>query len=710
MTRPTQFGSHCGTGSDATGTNFTVVSRHADAVELCLFDRPDSAAATRRVKLRPSRRRGEDSVWWTHLPDVGPGALYGYRVHGPFAPQNGHVFNSSKLLLDPWARAVTGRPRISEGLTPAESGLWGLRGTQPDEGGRFCSEVFDSTDSAGSMPKCVVVGPDEFDWQGVSKPRIPWSETFIYEAHVKGLTRLHPDVPEELRGTYLGLAQEPVLDHLRSLGVTAVELMPVLQSAPEDHLLRSGRPNYWGYSTVCFFAPDAAYAVDPLGGQADQFKTMVRELHRAGIEVIIDVVYNHTAEGGRFGPFFSLKGLDQALFYRVGPDNPRRHQDFSGCGNTLDVNEPVVRELILDSLCYWATEMQVDGFRFDLAPALARNPDGEFGDASPLFEAMALDPALDGVKWIAEPWDVPPAGKPSGYRLGRFPAGWGEWNDRFRDGARRFWRGDTTGQTSVDLALRLAGSGDVFGDRAPLASVNFVAAHDGFTLADLSSYDQKHNEANGEDNRDGSDHNLSRNWGVEGATDDPDVEARRALHRRNLLATLFLSRGVPMLGHGDEMGRSQGGNNNAYCHDDETTWLDWSTTDEDLLAWTGRLSSIRRRFPQLREGRSDDSGSQWLDADGCPIDPEDWGRDDLVSFVWVLPGLCLLIHGGSESKEFRLPPQGTTVPGVLLADSARPDRQEDESPMERVSYRMAPSSIALVSMALIETSCEDPLP
>lgn len=546
------------------------------------------------------------------------------------------------------------------------------------------------------MPKCVVVGSGDFDWQGVSKPRTPWRDTFIYEAHVKGMTKLHPDIAPELRGSYLGLVQEPVLDHLRRLDVTAVELMPVFQSAPEDHLLRTGRSNYWGYSTVGFFAPEAEYAVDPLGWQVAEFQTMVRELHRAGIEVILDVVYNHTAEGGRFGPYYSLKGFDQALFYRLGPENLRRHQNYTGCGNTLDVNEPMVREFILSSLRYWVEEMGVDGFRFDLAPALARNRHGSFDDVTPLFEAMSIDSAFEGVKWIAEPWDVPPSGKPSGYRLGRFPSGWGEWNDRFRDGARRFWRGETSTATSADLATRLAGSEDVFSERAPWASIQFVAAHDGFTLADLTSYDQKHNLTNGENNRDGSDHNLSRNWGVEGATDDAEVLARRALARRNLLATLFLSRGVPMLCHGDEMGRSQHGNNNGYCLDDETTWLSWQGADEELLEWTVRLSKLRRRFPQLR----DDGDLQWRSADGESLTSEDWGRNDLVAFVMLLPaldegsGLQLLVNGAPQDVTFRLPAPGAK----LLLDSARPESGPSE-PLDEYTA-------ASLSMVLLE----DPLP
>ncbi|MDA8017703.1 MAG: glycogen debranching protein GlgX [Thermoanaerobaculia bacterium] len=702
---------------DGRGTTFSVVSRHAEAVELCLFERPDSAATIRRVQLR---RRGEGCLWWTYLRDAPPGTFYGYRVHGPFEPQSGHVFNSSKLLLDPWARAVTGRPEIPEGSTAEASGLWGMR----DAGSRrLHGETYDSTDSAGSMPKCVVIAPKPFDWQGVSRPRIPWNDSFLYEVHVKGLTQLHPELAPELRGTYLGLAQKPVLDHLLRLGVTAVELMPVFQSAPEEHLLRTRRQNYWGYSTVAFFAPEAEYSLDPLGGQVTEFRTMVRELHRVGIEVILDVVYNHTAEGGRRGPYYSLKGLDQALFYRLGPWNLRRHEDYTGCGNTLDVNEPLVFQMVLDSLRYWVEEMGVDGFRFDLAPALTRDPAGRFADAVPLFEAMAADPAFEGVKWIAEPWDVPDRGRLSGYRLGCFPEGWGEWNDRFRDGARRFWRGEASGAASSDLALRLRGSQDIFGTRAPQASIQFVAAHDGFTLADLAAYESKHNLANGERNRDGSDHNLSRNWGEEGSTDDPQILARRALHRRNLLATLFLAQGVPMLCHGDEIGRSQRGNNNAYCLDDETTWVHWSRTDSELLDWTRRLSEIRRRYPQLRylplpssEAPYDSPGSRdsdvlWWDVDGRPASPETWASD-LVSFAMQLSssalggpggdvrgGLLLLIQGGHESAMFRFPAAHRSW--RLLLDSSRPDLEEEGVAIRRTAYSVGPLSLALF---------EDPLP
>ncbi len=535
--------------------------------------------------------RGRPGDIWSAVVDVAPGQLYGYRVTGPHQPKEGHRFNPSKLLVDPWARAITGEPRTDRSLFGFKAAGW------PNESYEHDSSdlTFDSRESAAFMPKCVVVDPT-FDWQGDRSPRTPWSETVLYECHVRGLTQRHPDLDEALRGTYLGLASEPILEHLIRLGVTAVELLPIHQVAREPHLMIKGLSNYWGYSTLGFFAPHAGYATGGMGEQVVEFKEMVRRLHRAGIEVILDVVYNHTAEGGTLGPTLSLRGLDNRLFYRLRSNYPQRYENPTGCGNTLDFSQPLVRDLVLSSLRYWVEEMHVDGFRIDLATSLGRDraDPRRFDARGGLLQAMTEDPVLSTVKLIAEPWDI----GEHGYQLGQFPASWGEWNDRFRDASRRFWRGDGN---AVELASRIAGSGDLFPDRKH-GSVNFVTCHDGFTLTDLASYEHKHNLANREDNRDGNNHNLSRNWGVEGPSDDLGVEAARLRARRNLMATLFLSRGVPMLLQGDELGHSQQGNNNAYCQDNETSWVDWVGADQEFLAFVQHLVELRRSYPKLGQG------------------------------------------------------------------------------------------------------------
>ncbi len=549
-------------------TRFALFSRHASAVELCLFERPGSAVEYRRVPLV----READSVWSVRLADAGPGTLYGYRVHGPYSPEHGHRFSPAKLLVDPHARAITGEPR---GDDPA------------------CFATTDA-DSAAAMPKCMVVD-STFAWDGDAPPRTPWRDTVIYECHVKGMTKLHPAVPEPLRGTYLGLVEPPVLEHLLGLGVTAVQLLPVSQIASESQLLSQGLRNYWGYSPLGFFAPHAGYATGGLGEQVTEFKTMVRELHRHGIEVILDVVYNHTPEGDQLGPTLSLRGIDNHSYYRLDPHNPACYVDFTGCRNTLDVRCSAVRRLILDSLRYWAEEVHVDGFRLDLAPTLGR--DGEaFESQAAVFAAIEEDPRLSRVKVIAEPWDL----GPDGYRLGGFPRRWAEWNDRYRDAVRRFWCGDAG--AGAELEARFLGSYDLLGtaNGGASRSINYVTAHDGFTLADLVSYEHKVNWENGEDNRDGTDHNLSRNWGCEGPTTDPSITAARRRARRNMLLTLVLAQGVPMLRHGDELGHGQKGNNNPYCQDSELSWLDWQGVDHEFLSFARRVSSLRRELSALR--------------------------------------------------------------------------------------------------------------
>ncbi|HEY3011430.1 MAG TPA: glycogen debranching protein GlgX, partial [Gemmatimonadales bacterium] len=532
---------------DGGGTNFAIFSRHATRVELCLFAGPDDRVEAERVELR--ERTGH--VWHAYVPEVGPGLGYGYRVYGPYAPDKGHRFNPAKLLLDPYAKAIGGTITWNDALSG-----YPVRSTDPDR-----DLIADPRDSAAVIPKCLVVDT-AFAWGDDHHPRTPWDRTVIYEAHVKGMTMLHPDVPERLRGTYLGLATPPIIDHLTALGVTAIELLPVHHVASERRLIEQGHTNYWGYSSIGYFAPDARYASGRLGEQVTEFKSMVKRFHQAGLEVILDVVYNHTAEGNHLGPTLSFRGIDNATYYRPHPDSPRFYADFTGCGNMVDLRHTHVRTLVMDSLRYWVQEMHVDGFRFDIAPVLARDDVG-VNLSGGFMQMVCQDPVLSRVKLIAEPWDL----GPGGYQTGRFPAGWSEWNDKYRNAVRQFWRGDPG--LIGDLAFRLTGSSDLYtsSGRTPQASVNFVTCHDGFTLHDLVSYETKHNLANGEDNRDGTDYHLSRNWGVEGPTETVRTLHIRERMKRNFLATLAFSQGVPMLAHGDELGRTQSGNNNAYCHD-----------------------------------------------------------------------------------------------------------------------------------------------
>ena len=519
---------------DGEGVNFALFSENADAVQLCLYDDESSGEPTATVTM-PERT---DNVWHVYLPDVRPGALYGYRVDGPYDPQRGHRFNANKLLIDPYAKAVSGPIRWSDDL-------FGYTIGDPEE-----DLSFDRRDSAGAMPKCLVVDP-AFTWDDDRSPTTPWNQTVIYETHVRGMTLRHPGVPEHLRGTYLGLASDPVIDHLLTLGVTAVELMPVHHFVADRHLVERGLTNYWGYNSIGFFAPHVGYATGGLGQQVSEFKSMVRTLHRAGLEVILDVVYNHTGEGNQMGPTLSLRGVDNSVYYRLMPGQPRYHLDYTGTGNSLNILHPRAMGLVTDSLRYWVTDMHVDGFRFDLAPVLVRGY--EAGQPSAFFEIIQQDPVLSKVKLIAEPWDA----SPDGYQLGRFPTGWSEWNGAFRDCVRRFWRGDP-GQVP-ELASRLTGSSDIYAPsgRRTYASINFVTCHDGFTLTDLVSYDHKHNEANGEDNRDGAPDDVSRNWGAEGPTDSARIQRARDRMKRNFLTTLLFAQGVPMLLGGDEIGRTQ---------------------------------------------------------------------------------------------------------------------------------------------------------
>jgi isoamylase len=601
-----------GAAYDGGGTNFSLFSEVADGVELCLFD---DDGVERRVALDEK----DYSCWHGYLPSVAPGQRYGFRVHGPWAPEQGARCNPAKLLLDPYAKAIEGQVDWDQSCFPYNFG---------DEGSR------NDDDSAAHMPKSVVHNP-YFDWGNDRPPAVPPNESIIYEMHVKGFTKRHPDIPQAQRGTYAGLAHPAAIDYLTGLGITAVELMPVHQFVQDSHLGDEGLRNYWGYNSIGFLAPHNEYAASgQRGEQVAEFKAMVRGMHEAGIEVILDVVYNHTAEGNHLGPILSFKGIDNAAYYRLVPDDPRFYYDTTGTGNSLNAGHPHTLQLIMDSLRYWVIEMHVDGFRFDLAASLARQFH-EVDRLSAFFDLIQQDPVVSQVKLIAEPWDI----GEGGYQVGNFPPLWSEWNGKYRDTVRDFWRGEPG--TVGEFATRLTGSSDLYADdsRYPRASVNFVTAHDGFTLRDLVSYNTKHNEANGEGNRDGSDDNRSWNCGAEGDTSDQDVLALRARQQRNFLSTLLLSQGVIMLLAGDELGRTQHGNNNAYCQDNDISWLDWSDVNESLLEYTRRLIALRREHPVLRRRRwflgrpirgTIDLG--WFKPDGTEMSDEDWnsGLGDAV--------------------------------------------------------------------------------
>ncbi len=594
---------------DGNGTNFAVFSEGAERVELCLFD-------DRGRETRVDLPEVDAFVWHAYLPSVGPGQRYGYRMHGPYDPGGGRRFNPAKLLLDPYAKAV-------EGQVVWDQAVFGYTFGDPDSR--------NDEDSAPFMMKGVVINPF-FDWLGDRQPKTPYAETVIYETHVTGMTMRHPGIPEEIRGTYAALAHPVIVEHLRKIGVTAIELMPVHQFVNDAVLQEKGLSNYWGYNSIAFLAPQNTYAASgQVGQQVQEFKGMVRSLHAAGIEVILDVVYNHTAEGSHLGPTLSMRGIDNEAYYRLEQNDKRFYTDYTGTGNSLNVGSPHALQLIMDSLRYWVLEMHVDGFRFDLAATLAR----EFYDVNRLaafFELVQQDPVVSQVKLIAEPWDI----GPGGYQVGNFPPQWTEWNGRYRDTVRDFWRGEP--QALGEFASRITGSADLYAHsgRRPMASINFVTAHDGFTLRDLVSYNQKHNEANGEDGRDGADDNRSWNCGVEGPTDDPDVLRLRARQQRNFLTTLLLSQGVPMLLHGDELGRTQRGNNNAYAQDSELTWVDWDAVDQPLVEFTAALSRLRRDHPTFRRRRffngrpvRREAGMSapdiaWLRPDGSQMQPEDW--------------------------------------------------------------------------------------
>jgi isoamylase len=642
---PFPLGSHW----DGAGINFALLSEHATEVEVCLFARPDDPYETERIPL--PERTGH--VWHGYIPGLAPRQVYGYRVYGPYRPEFGLRFNPSKLLIDPYARAIHGQLDYS-GPIYGYSPRSGLHGEDQDRS---------PADDAPSVPRSVVIDP-AFDWEDDAPPRVPWGETFIYETHVKGFSRLFPEVSPELRGTYLGLAHPAAIAYLRDLGVTAVELLPVHHRLDEVSVVTRGLTNYWGYNSIGFFAPDARFAVGgSLGQQVTEFKQMVKTLHAAGIEVILDVVYNHTAEGNHLGPTLSFRGIDNPIYYRLVQDDLRFYVDVTGTGNTVNVRNPNTLRMVMDSLRYWVEEMHVDGFRFDLAPALARETFDVDREGS-FFDAIHQDPVLAGVKLIAEPWDI----GENGYHVGKFPTGWSEWNGKYRDGTRHFWRGDEG--WVADMGYRLTGSSDLYkaDGRQPFASINFVTAHDGFTLRDLVSYNHKHNWANGEENRDGSNENTSCNYGHEGATTDPDILAVRARQQRNFLATLFLSQGTPMLLGGDEIGRSQRGNNNAYCQDNDFSWYHWSppARDDDLHAFVRRLIRIRAEQPVLRRrhflygSRLRAIGAKditWLRPGGGEMTAADWHEPGLHA-------LGLILHGNAIDE---LDPHGQPISGDTLA-------------------------------------------
>ena len=669
---------------DGEGVNFALFSEHAERVELCLFD-----ARGRREVERLALPECTDQVWHGYLPDARPGQLYGYRVHGPYRPEQGHRFNPHKLLLDPYAKALWGDMRWSDAH-------FGYRVGHARE-----DLSFDRRNSAPGVPKCRVVDP-AFTWGDDRPPNVPWHDTVIYETHVRGYTMRHPDVPPELRGTYAALATEPVVDHLRRLGVTAVELMPVHAFVDDRHLVAQGLSNYWGYNSIGYFAPERRYAAGDR--PEDEFRTMVKTLHSAGIEVILDVVYNHTAEGNHLGPTLSFRGIDNAAYYRLENANRRYYRDYTGCGNTLNMMHPRVLQLIMDSLRYWVTEMHVDGFRFDLASALAR----ELHDVDRLgafFDIIHQDPVLSQVKLIAEPWDL----GEGGYQVGNFPPGWTEWNGRYRDVVRDYWRGE--GGIIAELGFRLTGSSDLYSasGRSPRASVNFVTCHDGFTLHDLVSYNHKHNEANGEGNRDGESHNRSWNCGVEGPTDDPAIRGLRERQKRNFLATVLLSQGVPMLLAGDEMGRTQNGNNNVYCQDGELSWVDWSLDDarRALLDFTARAIGLsrhpvfrRRGFLQGRDIRGEGvKDITWVTPEGGEMSDQTWQLSYARCLGMLLAGdailerdargrsihdddFLVLFNAHHEPIDFVLPPGRDPGGWEVALDTAR-----DPAPAERFSAR-----------------------
>ncbi|NTW01984.1 MAG: glycogen debranching protein GlgX [Oscillochloris sp.] len=696
--KPYPLGAHW----DGKGVNFAIFSAHATRVDLCLFDGPSALRESVHFTLP---ERSED-VWHGYVPGLEPGQLYGYRVYGPYSPQQGHRFNPHKLLIDPYARALSGTIQW-------DKAMYGYRVDSP-----YTDLTIGKRDSAPYMPRSVVID-SRFDWGNDEPPATPMHESVIYELHVKGFTQLHPNVPAPLRGTYAGLASPPAIAYLKNLGVTAVELLPIQQFVNDQYLIDKSLTNYWGYQTINFFSPDARYASSGTSGeQVTEFKQMVKSLHAAGIEIILDVVYNHTAEGNQLGPTLSFRGIDNASYYRLVPENRRYYMDYTGTGNSLNTMNPRVLQMVIDSLRYWVSEMHVDGFRFDLARTLVRG----LHDAdrpSAFFDVIKQDPVLAQVKLIAEPWDV----GPDGYWVGRFPAPWAEWNGRYRDNIRSFWKGDM-GQ-AAEFASRFMGSSDLYkhNGRRPSHSVNFVTAHDGFTMRDLVSYNEKHNDDNGEGNRDGDNHNNSWNCGVEGNSDNTEIRTLRLRQIHNLLATLLLSQGTPMLLAGDERGRTQQGNNNAYCQDNAISWIDWTPDPEaeSLLAFTRTLLALRKTHPILHRrnfftGSLSPGGTEydveWLSPDGQEIGPALWNSPDLRCIGLLLNGkvmreldgqgcpvrddvLLVLFNAGHEPVPFILPDWPDDPVWEVLIDTAAPDLNGERTPSSEI-YQLQPRSLVLL--------------
>jgi len=692
---------------DGEGTNFALFAEGAEAVELCLFDRSEDAKEATRIAIR-ERTNG---IWHIYLPEIGPGQLYGYRVHGPYEPEKGLRFNANKLLLDPYAKAI-GRE------VHWDDSLFGY--TIGDEAEDLS---FDERDSAAFAPLAIVTDPN-FDWGDQEKsPSISWHDSVIYEAHVKGLTMTHPEVPEEIRGTYAAIGSEPIIKYLKKLGISAIELMPIHYFLDDRHLQEKGLHNYWGYNTLGFFAPQRTYAASR-SHPADvikEFKEMVKALHAANIEVILDVVYNHTAEGNERGPTISFRGIDNKAYYRTVADNERFYMDYTGCGNTLNMVHPHSLQLLMDSLRYWVTEMHIDGFRFDLASALARELH-EVDQLGAFFDTIYQDPTLASVKLIAEPWDL----GEGGYQVGNFPVGWAEWNGKYRDDFRKFWKGEMG--MHGDIATRLGGSADLYErtGKAPTSSINFITAHDGFTLHDLVSYDGKHNEANGEDGRDGADDNNSWNCGAEGETEDPEINKLRERQKRNFLATLMFSQGVPMICAGDEIARTQGGNNNGYCQDTEISWHDWNLDEsrKSLLEYTSKLINYRRKHPNFHRRSfyekdpsvaTQEENVRWFRTDGQPMAEQDWTEGGWMRTLGMyLPGdaaeirdaagtpvedhdFLLVLNAHHESVDFKLAEDVAEDDGwSIVFDTAKPDLEPSSLHLENPSVTMEGRSLVVL--------------
>ncbi|MCY3512041.1 glycogen debranching protein GlgX [Klebsiella michiganensis] len=674
-------GQQLGANFDGKGVNFALFSAHAERVELCLFD-PCGKTEIARLELPEYTHE----IWHGYVPGLQPGALYGYRVYGPYDPENGHRFNPHKLLIDPYARELEGDIEWNDAHFGYELGH-----EEKDLS-------FDTRDSAPFTPKCKVIDPDAFDWQGENRPNVPWPKTVIYETHVKGFTRLNPALPQALRGTFEGLGHQASVDYIKSLGITSVELLPVHWFPDDRHLLDRGLKNFWGYNTLGFFAPASRYyGPEGIAG----FRDMVRAFHDAGIEVILDVVYNHTAEGNELGPTLSFKGIDNFSYYRTMPDRHRYYINDTGTGNTVNTSHPRVLQMVMDSLRYWAQALHVDGFRFDLGTILGREPEG-FDPRGGFFDAITQDPVLSKLKLIGEPWDI----GPGGYQVGGFPPGWGEWNDKYRDTVREYWKGDNV---SNDFAARLLGSGDLYDlrGRRPWSSVNFITAHDGFTLNDLVSYNEKHNEANGEDNNDGHNDNRSCNYGEEGPTENQDIVAVRERQKRNFLTTLLFSHGTPMLLAGDEFGRSQQGNNNGYCQDSEISWVNWealSEQDHALRHFTQRLIALRAEQPLLRrESWRDGLEIRWFNAGGGLQQSEQWdegstlglaiSRPDLEQEEGIWHDVLMLFNPFEGDVPFQIPQFGEG--GWVLELSTAEEKTDGVIITETIDFILAGRSIAL---------------